>query len=241
MKKCKGCQTEIDPKATKCSHCGRYQSSWIRRHFILTYFLAGIIIFAFLGILGSNTHPTNSATSQVKDKTSAASTVTNTPEPTEAPKETPQPTAIPTPTKPLTLEERIKAKLSLDGDTKVTEISTETDADPITDKEIPGKTAVLISYHMNGTYLDTNWTKKASWNIDTGIIKDIFPLDSSINTIVMSAEVPVTTAYGKDTFDTLDTATIRRDTYTQINFAKFDSQNLPSIADHYIENHNIKD
>src|SRR5205823_13394198 len=129
-------------------------------------------------------------TSQTKDKTSAARTVTNTPEPTEAPKETPLPTTIPTPTKPLTLEERIKAKLNLGTDTKVSELSTETDADPITDKELPGKIAVLISYHMNGTYLDTSWTKRGSWSIDTSIIEDIFSLDSSINTIVMTAEVP---------------------------------------------------
>ena len=151
----------------------------------------------------------------------------------------PQPTA--TPTQPLTLKERIKAKLKLDGDTKVTVISTESDADPITDKELPGKIAVLISYHLNGTYLDTSWTKRGSWNIDTGIIQDIFPLDNSINTIVMIAQVPVTTAYGKDTNSMLDTVTIRKESYLQIHFAKFDSQNLPSIADHYVENHNIKD
>jgi hypothetical protein len=151
------------------------------------------------------------------------------------------PTATPSPAKPLTLEERIKAKLKLGEDTPVTEVSTEPDTDPTTDKELPGRIAVLISYHMNGTYLDVSWTKKGSWSIDTGIIKDIFPLDESINTIVMIAQVPVTTAYGKDSSSMLDTVTIRKDTYAQINFAKFDSKNLPSIADHYVENHNIKD
>jgi len=215
-----------------------FKGTWPKR--IKWLVTAPFILLLVAGIFGSTQKPTTAS-----NQTTLTATTTTTLTPTIAAVGTIVSIAnhisSPTPSTPMILEDRIKSKLKLGEDTPVTEVSTEPDVDLATDKELPGKTAVLISYHMNGTYLDTSWTKQGSWNIDTGIIKDIFPLDNSINTIIMNAQVPVTNAYGKNTYDMLDTVTISRDTYTQINFAKFDPKNIPSIADHYTENHNIKD
>lgn len=49
MKKCKACQSEIDPKATKCAKCGADQRGWFKKHPILTVILALVLI----GIIGS--------------------------------------------------------------------------------------------------------------------------------------------------------------------------------------------
>lgn len=49
MKKCKACQSEIDPKATKCAKCGADQRGWFKKHPILTVILALIL----LGVIGS--------------------------------------------------------------------------------------------------------------------------------------------------------------------------------------------
>lgn len=50
MKKCKGCQKEIDSKATKCPHCQTDQRSWFRRHKIMTgiFGLLGLIILIII-------------------------------------------------------------------------------------------------------------------------------------------------------------------------------------------------
>lgn len=47
MKKCKSCQKEIDPKATKCPYCQTDQRSWFMKHPILTVILALFIIGLF--------------------------------------------------------------------------------------------------------------------------------------------------------------------------------------------------
>lgn len=53
MKKCKGCQKEIDAKASKCPHCQTDQRSWFMRHKVLTV-LGGIIgFFILIGIIAA--------------------------------------------------------------------------------------------------------------------------------------------------------------------------------------------
>lgn len=53
MKKCKSCQSEIDPKAKKCPHCQADQRSWFRRHPILTVLLV-LFILGFFGAVVSS-------------------------------------------------------------------------------------------------------------------------------------------------------------------------------------------
>ncbi len=52
MKKCKSCQQEIDPKATKCPHCQTDQRNWFRRHPIWSVILALFILGIFGSIIG---------------------------------------------------------------------------------------------------------------------------------------------------------------------------------------------
>lgn len=49
MKKCKGCQKEIDPKAKKCPYCQTDQRNWFVKHPIIT----GILILFIIGIIGA--------------------------------------------------------------------------------------------------------------------------------------------------------------------------------------------
>jgi hypothetical protein len=64
MKKCKGCQKEIDAKASKCPHCQTDQRSWFMRHKVLTV-LGGIIAFFILiGIIAANGGNGNSSGSE---------------------------------------------------------------------------------------------------------------------------------------------------------------------------------
>lgn len=51
MKKCKGCQKEIDPKAKKCPHCQTDQRNWFMRHKILTVIGGIIAFFILIGIM----------------------------------------------------------------------------------------------------------------------------------------------------------------------------------------------
>lgn len=58
MKKCKGCQKEIDPKAIKCPYCQTDQRNWFEQHKIFSVFLTLvflIIVFAVMGSKGSHT------------------------------------------------------------------------------------------------------------------------------------------------------------------------------------------
>jgi hypothetical protein len=50
MKKCKACQKEVDPKATKCPHCQTDLRNWFQKHPILT----ALIIFFAIGFISSN-------------------------------------------------------------------------------------------------------------------------------------------------------------------------------------------
>lgn len=59
MKKCKSCQKEIDPKATKCPHCQSDQRNWFMKHKITTAILV-IIVIAMASSGGKGT--TNSTT-----------------------------------------------------------------------------------------------------------------------------------------------------------------------------------
>lgn len=55
MKKCKSCQKEIDPKATKCPYCQTDQRGWFMKHPILTVILALFIIGIFSAATKSGT------------------------------------------------------------------------------------------------------------------------------------------------------------------------------------------
>lgn len=85
MKKCKSCQTEIDSKAKKCSHCQTDQRNWFLRHPLWTV----IIILVVIGIMsssssGSKKSPLPSNTNERIDTTSQK-VVENTPVPTGDP------------------------------------------------------------------------------------------------------------------------------------------------------------
>lgn len=66
MKKCKSCQKEIDPKATKCPYCQTDLRSWFRRHPILTFL--GIII-ALPMVIGAFGPPTSEKSKQNEKST----------------------------------------------------------------------------------------------------------------------------------------------------------------------------
>lgn len=54
MKKCNGCQQEIDSKATKCPHCQTDQRNWLMRHKILTAILGIIGFFILIAIIAGS-------------------------------------------------------------------------------------------------------------------------------------------------------------------------------------------
>ncbi|SRR6266516_867613 len=74
--------------------------NWLRRHFILTYLLGGIVLLSFMGIVGTVASATHLPTDQGKQETSVVAPVTDTPtqtpEPTDAPTEPPTITVLPT-------------------------------------------------------------------------------------------------------------------------------------------------
>lgn len=74
MKKCKSCQTDIDPKATKCPHCQADQRGWFKKHPILSGILGLVIFFIIIGTIGSNgsknTTPTNGTTTTTTNNSS---------------------------------------------------------------------------------------------------------------------------------------------------------------------------
>lgn len=59
MKKCKACQKEIDPKATKCPYCQVDQRSWFRKHPIITAILV-LIALSMVGSVGKGVSSTAS-------------------------------------------------------------------------------------------------------------------------------------------------------------------------------------
>ncbi len=61
MKKCKGCQKEIDSKATKCPHCHTDQRNWFMRHKILTGILGFIALIIIISIASSGGTDTKTA------------------------------------------------------------------------------------------------------------------------------------------------------------------------------------
>jgi hypothetical protein len=80
MKKCKGCQKEIDIKAKKCPHCQTDQRNWFMRHKILTG-IGGIIgFFILVGIAtsgggGSGNASDSNSSGSTKDKIYAVNEV----------------------------------------------------------------------------------------------------------------------------------------------------------------------
>ncbi len=75
MKKCKGCQKEIDSKAKKCPYCQADQRNWFVKHKIITVILVLVLIGAISGGAKGNNTTTNSSTPSNK------TTDTNTPKP----------------------------------------------------------------------------------------------------------------------------------------------------------------
>jgi hypothetical protein len=64
MKKCKSCQKEIDPKATKCPHCQSDQRNWFMRHKITTVIL--VLILIGIASSGSSSKTTTSSTQKTQ-------------------------------------------------------------------------------------------------------------------------------------------------------------------------------
>jgi hypothetical protein len=147
----------------------------------------------------------------------------------------------PTPTltpKPLTLDEKVKQALV--GKIENPSIEIDDAIDPKTFDKIPEKKDITIDYSMGKDFWDLNAAKKSSLKNVVSIIKQIFPIDPIINSVVITAKIPTTDAYGKQKDDVMNVFTISRDTYSKIDFANFDYQNIPVIADTHFENKNIK-
>lgn len=69
MKKCKGCQKEIDTKANKCPYCQTDQRSWFRRHKIMTGILGILGLIILITIIGTAVNGGDGSQSEVaKDK-----------------------------------------------------------------------------------------------------------------------------------------------------------------------------
>ena len=89
MKKCKACQKEVDPKATKCPHCQTDLRNWFVRHPIITFLLI-LIIISIVGSSGSNKPSNlktnlNSNTSNTKEVKTKKEATKNTPVPQISP------------------------------------------------------------------------------------------------------------------------------------------------------------
>jgi len=186
-------------------------------------------IFAFMVLTSGIRNVANPKTTEISQSQTVNSSPTN----------PPQPSNTPTPAKPLTLEEKIKNVLP----DSMSDISVMSDkAINFTTKAvIPGKIDIYIDANHTGTYWDLKRTKLETWDEATNIIQKVFPLDNTINGIIIINKIPVTTAYGKKENVMLTTISVSRDTYNKIDFKNFDSKNIPTIADQYVENHKITD
>lgn len=152
---------------------------------------------------------------------------------------TTKPMVTPLPTKPLTLEEKIKSILPESMSEVIIDIEDAQDFQ--TFASINGMKDITIYANHTGTYWNVQMMKEATWMEASNIIQKIFPLDSTIHGVIIMNEIPVTTAYGKKDKDALTTISISRDIFNKIEFNNFDYKNIPTIADSYVENHNIKD
>ena len=184
--------------------------------------------FVLIGIFG-NSHTINQANTRPIPTTNNISS-------------TSAPTPTPTPAKPKSLEEKVKS--ALPESMKDAEVATDDAAliknGTVTETLIPSKKVVLLTKKLGNGFWDVNAAKQGVWQLTTETIKSVFPVDTSIYSITLIAEAPVTTAYGKNDFTTLETVTFTRDTFNQIAFKGFDYHNIPTIADIYVENHNLK-
>lgn len=92
MKKCKSCQSEIDPKAIKCPHCQADQRNWFGRHKIVTGIILFIVIMGVIGNLASSSSDTKSPKATLADQSQKNKpTVTLAPTTTPAPSPTTEP------------------------------------------------------------------------------------------------------------------------------------------------------
>lgn len=85
MKKCKSCQTEIDPKATKCPHCRADQRGWFKRHPIITGILVIFVLFILVKPSGNSNNSINSTTSNDEINSSSKSETTESSASSESP------------------------------------------------------------------------------------------------------------------------------------------------------------
>lgn len=213
--------------------------------------LTCVVLFFVFALIGGSVDP-NKGQKQASIASAPQATITPQPTVTNKPvavkkavavtvKPASKPTNTPTPkpvSKSLSLEDRIKQTFPQDSKGSTVTVDTAIDID--TGDDIPGKKDVSLDIILNGTYWDTKATKQASYQYTTDIIKKVFPMESDIDAIIFTYEVPATNAYGQENNTMLDYMTISRATYNQINFNNFDPNNIPTIADKYGENNNLK-
>ncbi|SRR5258708_7450648 len=192
------------------------KKDWSKRtKWIITCVFIFLLIFAGIS---NNSNPNKD------NSTSSGSTPTTT---TSTPLATPKP--------PQTLKEKIKAQLG-DGESFVIENAVNID----TNEPLVGKKQITITRNLGDNLFSIDLAKTGAQLRTTQLSQNIFPLDDSIATLQVTTNIPVTDVYGKNKTDELELAIITRDTYNKIQWNNFDYHNIPTIADSYFENKNIK-
>lgn len=207
-------------------------------HFFLGRALKIVFFIVFIIIAGvaaraSAPQSLSASPTNVQAQKSNTPPVTTTPTITKAPTVTP---------KSISLEAKIKA--ALPDDMKDADVGVEDAAEikdgAVTETLLPGEKSVILTEKLGTGFWDVNTAKEGVWQLTMNTIKGVFPTDKSIYSITLIAEAPVTTAYGKSDYTTLEAVTFTRETYNQIDFSGFDYHNIPTIADIYTENQNLK-
>ncbi len=146
-------------------------------------------------------------------------------------------TSIPTslPKAPQTLQEKINAQLN-DGQSASIVDARDIDTNAL----LPGKKEIDITLNLGEGFWDTNAAKSGVWKTTAELTQSIFPMDGNIYLLQITANVPTTNAYGKKDMTELELITITRGTYNKISWDNFGYKNIPTIADTYFENKNIK-
>lgn len=172
MKKCKSCQSEIDPKATKCPYCQADQRNWFRRHPILTVLLVLFII----GLVGSSGNKSNSSS---QEKITASKSPT-------------QEVAIttPVPTTPLTLEGKLQQIIN-----KV--LSDQKDVKVNYDKETQIAT---VTYGEGSEFFDEKGMVQGAITVLVEVGQKAFKFDG-INELGIVVRNKFTDSYGKENIE----------------------------------------
>ncbi len=90
--------------------------------------------------------------------------------------------------------------------------------------------------------MSTNLTRKGIWIDTKNLIEELSSIvDQDINTIVIEPHLTLVDQYGEESLSRVALITIKRETWKEINWDNFLTDNLPGIADSYWLHPALKD